>query len=89
MSCTVPTTLAVRPGALEIRKPMHLNPADFAVCALEPELDRVGLRIDGIACRLAGRPKPFCIVRMQPFLDLLDRRLISSNVENFLRAGIP
>src|SRR5499427_395675 len=75
--------------AFEISTPMHLHPADLTASPAESELDRVGLRIDWIERRLARRPKRLRIVRMHPLHDLLDRRLVSRNFENFFRARIP
>src|SRR5262249_38750519 len=76
------------PGSLETSKPTHLNPADFAVSPLNPVLARAALRIDGIERCLDVCPKPFCIVRMHPLLDLLDRRLVPCTIENFFKAPI-
>src|SRR5215467_13304025 len=81
-------TFSLMPDVLEISEPMHLRPADLAASPLQPELDRIGLRIDWIECRLACRPKSFRIVGMHPLLDLLDRSLVSGNIENLLRARI-
>jgi len=80
---------SLTPGALEISKPMQLYPADLAVFPPEPELDRVRLRIRGIERRVGSHPEPFRVIQMNPLVDLLDRRLVSSNTENFLRARIP
>src|SRR5215470_13647185 len=55
---------SLTPFALEISKPMGLHPADLAISPPEPELDRVGLRIDRIERRLSGRPKQFRVVWM-------------------------
>src|SRR5258708_17198452 len=79
---------SLTPGAFEISTRMHLYPADLAASRVEPALDRVGLRIDGIERRLA-RPKPLRIVRMHPPHDLLDRRLVSGNIEDFFKTRIP
>src|SRR5258708_23476648 len=69
---------SLTPGAFEISTPMHLYPADLAASRMEPALDRVGLRVDGIERRLA-RPKPLRIVRIHPLHDLLDRHLVSGH----------
>src|SRR5258708_15983463 len=79
---------SLTPGALEISKPMSLHPADLAVSPLNPVLMRVRLRIGGIERRLAVRPNPFRVVRMHPLHELLDRRLVSGKIENFLYARI-
>src|SRR5260370_946899 len=80
---------SLTPGALVISKPMQLYPADLAVFPPEPELDRARLRIRGIERRVGSHPEPFRVIRMHPLVDLLDRRLATSNTENFLRACIP
>jgi hypothetical protein len=52
------------PVALEIRKPQSLHPADLAASALEPELGRRAIWIDGIEPRLERCQNSFDIVRM-------------------------
>src|SRR5712671_6324814 len=75
-------------GALEISEPQSLHPADLSVSRPEPELGRGALRIDGIERGLEDCPNAFRVVRMHPSLDLLDRRLVSGNVEiSFERAS--
>src|SRR5262249_27361984 len=72
----------LRPGALKISKSVSLHPADLAISPPDPELAHGALRIDGIERRLAIRPKPFRVVRMNPLHEVLDRYLISGQLEN-------
>jgi hypothetical protein len=55
--------LSLRPGTLEIGKPMSLHPADLAVSPLNPVLMRVRLRIGGIKSRRDSRPNPLNVVK--------------------------
>src|SRR5215467_8636355 len=80
---------ALIPGAVEIRKPQRLRPADLAVSPPEPELSRGAPRIDRIKRRLKVRLDHFHIVWVYPLHELFESRLIPGKVENFLRAGIP
>src|SRR5262245_16430959 len=77
-------SMALRPGARKISKPMPLYPANRTVPAPNPVLMGERLRIDGIERRLAVRPKPFRVVRMHPLHDLFDRCLVGGKIENFL-----
>src|SRR6266436_282914 len=76
------------PGALEIRKPQGLHPADLAVSPPQPELSRGAPRVDGIERRLEVRLNHFHVVRMHQLHDLFDTRLILGKIENLLRARI-
>src|SRR4029077_9313408 len=80
---------SVMPSALEISKPMHLHPTDLAASPSEPKLVRRAPRIDGIKRGIKVRLNHFHVVRMDPLHDLLDRYLISGNIENLLKARIP
>src|SRR5215468_2372801 len=80
---------ALRPCALKIGKSVSLHPADLSVTPPDPEFARGALRINGIERRLAVRPKPFRVVRMHPFQEVLDHDLIGGHVEDFLKARIP
>src|SRR6266404_3318077 len=77
------------PGALEIRKPQSLHPADLAVSPPQPELSRGAPRVNGIERRLEVRLNHFHVVRMHQLHDLFDTRLILGKIENLLRARIP
>jgi hypothetical protein len=69
-------------------EPMSLHPADLAVLSLNSVLDRQGLWIARIECRLPGQPNSFGVVRIHPLHGLLDNRLILNNTENFLKPRI-
>src|SRR5262249_49328086 len=77
---------ALRPGALKISKSVSLHPTDLAISPPDPELARGALRVGGIERRLAIRPNSFRIIRMHPPHEVLDRYLISGQVENLLKA---
>src|SRR5262249_12986847 len=80
---------ALIPGAVEIRKPQRLHPADLTISPPKPELGRGAPRIDRIKRRPKVRPDRFHIVWMHQLHDLFESRLILGEVENLLRAGIP
>src|SRR5215831_12493778 len=81
---------SLRAGSFKICERISLHRTDGTISPPHPEfMVNVRLRIGGIERRLASRPKPFHVVRMNPLHEVLDRYLITGHVENFFKARVP